>query len=385
MVFTHRCAWTFRQIGPADRVVQCTGCGRYYLKDFVGRCVGLDCFNGRMESVAGDSIPQPTPEPAQTRVPLPPVISNRLNSINDRPLGISEDVLLFEAIGPIEAILRPQGCRITVCHNPVHCSASYTAGVSGTNDSSNAETDLLELSVSNGPLWLAFRPITGPEYTGETVELLAGQQADYDLAVHLYRPPETIAYIPIFKNSGLHVLVSGRSLPIHLLQCVTWYLIGVHVWAVVRQLESNAATANPADTFAVLVAWAVLLTPQLLLRTLLGLRLGAQHRAASNWVYDQAPLPRLLKRGAMAASVGLFARLFLPWLWKIPVVLQGPSGEPMALVATAVVAVVASVMWQAHCGINWLAGFPGIFRRRKVGAGRSIVTTGPPQPETTTA
>lgn len=362
MAFSYRCAWSFRRICSTDSVVQCTGCGRYYLHGIVGRCVGRNCGNGQWQTVAPELIPASAPEAAQTRVPLPPIISNRINSINDRPLGIDGDMFLFEQADVREAILSPLTCQVSVRHNPEPPSPG--SAVPATNN-------ILKVPVSAGPLWLAMHPVNSDQYSAGALLLPPGTEARYELSVHFYHPPEAIVVIPMLENSdephppGLHVLVQASNLPVHLLQCVTWYLTGLHVWTVYRVAESGATTTDAARTLAALAAWAVLLTPQLLLRPMLSLRMAAAHRVLTVWLYDRLPLPRMLKRIGLAAAAGFAARLLVPLIWIISVEFQGPSGELLAMIGTAIAAVAGSVLWQAHCGVDWLSEAGRLFRRRK--------------------
>lgn len=343
MSLTLRCAWTFRQISPKDRALQCTGCGRHYLAAFASHCICADCTSNSLVEVASELIPPAVPEPAQVREPLPQHISNRINSISDRPLGISEDVLIFENGG---------SCLVSVRHNIEFRKSSPSP------DSGNT----LSLPISAGPLWLALLPAEGITYSQNTIELTAGQQAEYRLIMHFYRPPQALGFVEFHKSSGIQVLACRSSLPIHALQAVAWYFLGLHLLAVWQMLSRGESSVFAANTLAALAAWTVLLTPQILLRSMLLLKLGHPHQWLARWLYLTVPWHSACSRALLAAFVWLVAKIGLAVLWKAPNLLQGPTGEPMAITATAVLAVVATLYWQSRCGINWLMVFPRLFK-----------------------
>jgi hypothetical protein len=104
---------------------------------------------------------------------------------------------------------------------------------------------------------------------------------------------------------------------------------------------------------ATLVAWATLLTPQLALRALLLVYPSPAFLTLTQWLYPQQMQARMARRLVLAGAVWLLVRLSVRVFWKLPILLQGPAAEQIAISATALLAATSVQLWQMYCGINW--------------------------------
>jgi hypothetical protein len=352
MVPAIRCAWTFRQITPADETVRCTVCRAYYLRAKTAACINSNCKDGSLESVDQRTIPVPEVIKGHQRIPLPPHVSNSMYSIHDQPLGISDGVLYFEYQWiTASSLIQPE--RNSAASDVLQFTVQNNSVPAGTTDEPVAAGGNLILPLACGPLWQCLRPGSAVVQHGRGFELRCREQVSYLLSVDFYRPPLALAKTPLGPNVVLQVLAFRPSAAIHLLQAVSWYLLGLHVWAAWKVFQGTGTASEAAGSLATLVAWATLLTPQLALRALLLVYPSPAFLTLTQWLYPQQMQARMARRLVLAGAVWLLVRLSVRVFWKLPILLQGPAAEQIAISATALLAATSVQLWQMYCGINW--------------------------------
>ncbi len=302
------CGWSFETLDPdhpdpAKReFVRCVHCGRFYIAaNWPGNCTAIHCQSEECEPYLVETPEQLIVTP---RRPIP-YNSGPLNSLSDKPLGISTGTVYLENGQPRRIAFR------------------------------NNSDEPIEIPSSFGPLWLgvAWEDIKASvggdprslhdnsEFSicgvrGRWVTLLPGESRTAVVRAHAFRPIRTDKPVKITTDQGFQV-------PTHQDEFVVWSTVFLFaVMLIAHWVTSFWAAAAPAATStgiaaltaSLLVAGALMLAPKGLIKLLRNASLSVPGETLWSGLPPSSPLRRFGSRIVCATIVCLLLGLVM---WSI--------------------------------------------------------------------